>query len=74
MIDVYKAIGKCSMCEHDKTLDMMVRDGGMKGSYHCIDCETVISRESDAYTFNHNRKIVDENDKVKRLFRWLLGI
>jgi len=32
--------GKCCDCETNKPLDERVRKEGLKGLYHCIDCET----------------------------------
>ena len=77
MIDYSNVKGKCSDCDTDKPLDEMVRKEGIKGLYHCIDCETEQTAKEmlGSYITGKTPEFKTDNDKkkLKKVLRWCFG-
>ena len=70
--DFYKETGNCSVCHKPKTLDMMI-DKNYIGQYRCVDCVTdtiSINEYFEEKKINQSKN----NNKIMRLFQWLVGV
>lgn len=66
-----KLKGKCCDCGRTDTLDAMVRKEGVKGIYHCVDCET---DDFNRHYFENLWDFKGETEsKIKKLLGWCFG-
>lgn len=71
--------GKCSKCNANKTLDMMIKE--REGLYHCKDCETIQEhirieseyKETETAFLSNDGKSETKKTSVRKVVDYLLG-